>query len=50
MFATNDKNSKGWDGKFRGVEQELGTYIYNVIAECGGGKLIYLKGDVTLIR
>lgn len=50
MFATNDKNSRGWDGKFRGVDQELGTYIYNVIAECGGGKLIYLKGDVTLIR
>lgn len=50
MYATNDKNSKGWDGKFRGEEQEMGTYIYNVIAECGGGKLIYLKGDVTLVR
>jgi gliding motility-associated-like protein len=50
VFATNDKNSKGWDGKFRGTDQEMGTYIYNVVAECGGGRVINLKGDVTLLR
>ena len=50
LFSTNDKNSKGWDGKFQGEEQPIGTYIYNITAECGGGKLMQLKGDVTLLR
>ena len=50
IFSTNDKNSKGWDGKYQGTEQQIDTYIYNIVAECGGGKLIQLKGDVTLLR
>ncbi len=50
IFSTNDKNSKGWDGKYQGTEQQIDTYIYNIIAECGGGKIIQLKGDVTLLR
>ncbi|MEY4875220.1 MAG: hypothetical protein RL708_369, partial [Bacteroidota bacterium] len=50
VYATNDKNNKGWDGQYRGVNQEVGTYIYHVTAECGGGKLMNVKGDVTLLR
>ncbi len=50
MYSTNDKNGKGWDGKCQGIDQESGTYMYSVIAECGGKQTIQLKGDVTLVR
>jgi gliding motility-associated-like protein len=50
VYATNDKNNKGWDGMYRGASQEVGTYIYHITAECGGGKLLNLKGDVTLLK
>jgi gliding motility-associated-like protein len=50
VYATNDKNNKGWDGMYRGSAQEVGTYIYHITAECGGGKLLNLKGDVTLLK
>lgn len=50
VYSTDDKNAIGWDGKFNGKEQEIGTYIYMIIAECGGGKQYKLKGSLTLIR
>ena len=50
IFSTNDKNSKGWDGRYLGELQQIDTYIFNITAECGGGKLLQLKGDVTLLR
>ncbi len=50
LYSTNDKNSKGWDGKYKGVPQEVGTYMYSIIADCGGKQNVQLKGDVSLIR
>ncbi len=50
VFETDDKLSKGWDGKFCGKEQEIGSYVYLIVAECGGGKQFKLKGNLTLIR
>ena len=50
IYSTNDKHNKGWDGTYAGQQQPEGVYIYNVVAECGGGKLLQLKGDVTLIH
>jgi len=43
---------KGWDGKYNGVPQDLGTYFYYVKALCGnkGDHEIVLEGNVTLIR
>ena len=41
--------SKGWDGKFDGVPQNIGTYFYYLNYDCNG-KAIEKKGDVTLIR
>jgi len=46
---TNDA-TKGWDGTFNGVPQDVGVYNYVIIlARVDGTNKIY-KGDVTLIR
>jgi gliding motility-associated-like protein len=41
--------SNGWDGRFGGVPQDMGTYFYYLNYDCNG-KTIEKKGDVTLIR
>jgi gliding motility-associated-like protein len=48
VFETCDL-TKGWDGTFGGVPQDLGTYFYYVSYDCDG-KSLKKKGDVTLIR
>ena len=40
----------GWDGKYKGQTQVMGTYVYVVSATGGSGKTITLQGNVTLIR
>ena len=50
LYQTNDKNALGWDGKFNGINQEAGTYVYSIVANCTGNKKVSLKGDVTLVR
>lgn len=40
----------GWDGTYRGIAQDIGTYYYSITIESASGKLRYYKGDVTLIR
>ncbi len=49
VFTTNDKNA-GWDGSFNNKQQPLDTYMYNLQLKCYGGKVVHLKGDVTLMR
>ncbi len=49
IFSTNDIH-KGWDGRFKGVPQPLGTYVYLVDAITSTGKRFYKQGNVTLIR
>ena len=51
VFYSN--NSKyGWDGKYFGTPQDIGTYFYViVVAKPGGdGENVTYKGTVTLIR
>ena len=48
VFMTNDKE-KGWDGTYKGVPQDMGTYYYYLKYDCGG-KTMEQKGDLTLIR
>ena len=52
VFYTSSADSKGWDGTFNGVPQDMGTYYYTIIvARPGGqGQNVVYKGDVTLIR
>ncbi len=50
IYGTVDKNAKGWDGRYNGIDAEVGTYVYYILYECGGGKRMEKKGDVTLLR
>lgn len=49
VFSTTDVN-KGWDGKWRGVDQDMGTYKYVIRVAYPDGIVDTYKGDVTLIR
>ncbi len=47
----NDINpTRGWDGTYNGVPQDLGVYNYHIILAKPDGTNIELKGTVTLIR
>ncbi len=41
---------KGWDGRFKGKAQDIGTYTWMISGIGNNGKLIQLKGTVVLIR
>ncbi len=48
VFHTTDIYA-GWDGEYKGVKQDLGTFFY-MINYTLQGKSHLLKGDLTLIR
>ncbi len=51
MFSIEDTDiSKGWDGTHRGINCELGVYVYFAIVTFTDGSTEALKGNVTLIR
>lgn len=41
---------KGWDGTFMGTPCDVGTYFFSLEAKCGNGRLVELKGDLSLVR
>jgi len=49
IVFSGDFNRRCWDGKFKGLEQPSGNYVYKLKANtiCG---LVELKGDFMLIR
>jgi len=49
VYESYGKNISGWDGKFNGENQDLGTYFWMLKYECDG-KIKSEKGDVTLVR
>lgn len=49
VFSTTDIN-EGWDGTFRNKEQELGVYVWQVVAISKDLEEIVKKGNVTLVR
>jgi gliding motility-associated-like protein len=50
VFLTND-TQRGWDGKYKGLSADAGTYFYKVLF-IGGTRQrnYYFKGDISLIR
>jgi gliding motility-associated-like protein len=40
----------GWDGSFKGVPQDMGTYHYSIIIQRPDGKEKQINGTVNLIR
>lgn len=49
IFSTTD-GRKGWDGSWKGVTQEMGTYNYIIRIGYPDGYVETYKGDVTLVR
>ena len=49
MFETNNANY-GWDGKYSGLPQPTAVYVWIIKGIDVTGKIIELKGTVTLIR
>ncbi len=49
VFSTTDINH-GWNGKWKGVDQQMGSYNYLIRVGTPDGKVYSYKGDVTLIR
>jgi gliding motility-associated-like protein len=49
VFQTTDIN-KGWDGRYNGTPQPLGSYVYIIDAQTSTGKKFIKQGNVTLIR
>lgn len=43
-------NAGSWDGRYKGVPAETGTYVYFVEMECTAGMKFERKGVVTLLR
>lgn len=50
VIFVSDKQSLGWDGKFKGVEQPMGVYIYTITGVTEDDKEYKISGDVTLLR
>jgi gliding motility-associated-like protein len=45
-----EENEKGWDGKYKGLPQNLGTYVWYAEAIGINKKIVTRKGTVILIR
>jgi gliding motility-associated-like protein len=50
VFTTTNINSRGWDGKFGGKPQPMGTYIYNIRVTFKNNTTKDYTGNVTLLR
>ena len=49
VFSTDDLKAK-WDGTYKGVDLEVGVYIYMIRAVTKDNESILRKGNITLIR
>lgn len=48
-FYANDM-TKGWDGKFNGAEQPVGTYVYTLEFICANNQPVIKNGNILLLR
>ncbi len=48
--GANLENQIGWDGTYKGQDQELGVFVYYVIIDFEDGSNTFKKGNVTLVR
>ena len=54
MFERNNMTTigkeQGWDGTYAGEKLNSDTYVYTLEAVCDKGEIVFIKGDITLIR
>lgn len=48
-FRLDDK-SGGWDGKFKGVDQPAGNYVYSIEFVCANNDVSVMNGSIMLVR
>jgi hypothetical protein len=49
VFQTREIG-RGWDGRYQGVEQGTGVYVWRLRATDYAGKVYQMHGTITLIR
>ena len=49
VFHTTDQ-SIGWDGTYKGAEQDMGVFYYYFTGTLFDGRKIERTGNITLIR
>ena len=49
IYSSTDINA-GWDGTYKGKDQEVGTYVYLVKVLTPKGETLSARGNVTLLR
>ncbi len=49
VFQTNDYKV-GWDGSYRGLQQEMEVYVYTLTGTFADGVTFDKKGNITLLR
>jgi gliding motility-associated-like protein len=49
IFETNDLQT-GWDGTYKGIQQEMGTYVFFIEGTTFLNETYTTKGNVSLIR
>lgn len=50
VIFTTKNDADTWDGRYKGIEQQAGSYIWMAEGEYKSGKKFTEKGIVTLIR
>lgn len=50
VYETDDPNSLGWDGTFKGKEVTPDSFAWYVLLTCGNGDVYEDKGNVTLLK
>ena len=50
LIFNGGPNTSGWDGTYKGVKQDIGTYYWELLYYDNAGATRRTKGDVTLIR
>ncbi|MEO6168336.1 MAG: PKD domain-containing protein [Chitinophagales bacterium] len=50
VYSDASGNDEGWDGSYKDLPCELGTYIYSISGITYDGDILHDKGSLTLIR
>jgi large repetitive protein len=50
QIATITNKAQGWDGRHKGNAQPVGVYMYVLKATLADGRIVNLKGSITLVR
>ncbi len=49
LYETRQVDGRGWDGRYNGIEQPEGVYLYRLELMAGDGRELF-QGNITLMR